>query len=146
MAARFDIWIPVIVLIFIHIIWAILSIIAGWKIFTKAGIAGWKIFIPLYNGYLFYKISWKASIFFLLLGLNFIGLFMILVSSTVLTYLSIFILILVNSISYCIYNYKLAKAYGYGLKFTLGLLVLNGLFLLILGFGDAEYVGNRKAQ
>ena len=45
----------------------ILTIIAMWKIFSKAGIAGWKALIPFYNGYLQYKLAWKGSIFWLFL-------------------------------------------------------------------------------
>ncbi|MBR1762543.1 MAG: hypothetical protein IJ731_04170, partial [Eubacterium sp.] len=35
---------------------AILSIIALWKIFEKAGEAGWKAIIPFYNAYTLVKI------------------------------------------------------------------------------------------
>lgn len=37
--------------------------------------------------------------------------------------------------------FKLAKAFGKGTGFGFGLLFLNTIFILILGFGDAEYIG-----
>ena len=35
----------------------------------------------------------------------------------------------------------LSKSFGYGVGFTLGLLFLSPIFVLILGFGDAKYIG-----
>ena len=40
--------------------------------------------------------------------------------------------------------YKLACAYGHGIGFTIGLFFLNPLFMLILGFGDSEYMGPQE--
>ena len=40
-------------------------------------------------------------------------------------------------------EYKLAKAFGKGFGFFLGLLFLNPIFKLILGFGDAQYQGRQ---
>ena len=38
------------------------------------------------------------------------------------------------------YN-KLAKAFGHGAGFTVGLIFLNVIFLLILAFGSSRYLG-----
>ena len=38
-------------------------------------------------------------------------------------------------------NFRLAKAYGKGIGFTLGLIFFPNIFTLILGFGSAKYVG-----
>ena len=35
------------------------------KMYRKAGVAGWKAFIPVYNTYNNYKISWNGKMFFL---------------------------------------------------------------------------------
>ena len=40
-----------------------------------------------------------------------------------------------------VFYVKLAKAYGKGGGFAVGLLFLNPIFLLILGLGKSEYVG-----
>ena len=37
--------------------------------------------------------------------------------------------------------FKLAKAFGQGVGFGFGLLFLNPIFVAILGFGNAEYIG-----
>lgn len=38
-------------------IFYILQVIAYWKIFTKAGEEGWKSIIPIYNGYVQYRLT-----------------------------------------------------------------------------------------
>ena len=45
---------------------------------------------------------------------------------------------IVITIMYCI---KLAKAFGKSTGFGVGLIFLNTIFILILGLGDAQYVG-----
>ena len=37
--------------------------------------------------------------------------------------------------------FKLAQSFGHGVGFTLGLIFLNFIFMLILGFGSDEYYG-----
>ncbi|NZA37287.1 DUF5684 domain-containing protein [Eubacterium callanderi] len=41
-----------------------------------------------------------------------------------------------------IQTHKLSKAFGHGAGYTIGLLLLRPVFILILGFGSAEYKGN----
>ena len=48
---------------------------------------------------------------------------------------------IVNIVVGIMVNFKLAKAFGKGTGFGLGLLFLNTIFILILGFGDTKYVG-----
>ena len=38
--------------------------------------------------------------------------------------------------------HKLSKAFGKGIGFTIGMVLLPGIFRIILGFGKAQYVGN----
>ena len=96
----------------------VLTIVAYWKIFTKAGQSGWKSLIPIYGLYTLVKIvdgnGWK----FLLFCIPF-----------------------VNIVYYIIFSLGMAKAYGKGTCFGIGLIFLNALFTLILGFGSASYVG-----
>ncbi len=96
----------------------IVMIIAEWKIFTKAGKPGWAILIPIYNVIVFLEIIGKPWWW--------IFLFMIPVLNIV------FLIIALNGLS---------KSFGYGVGFTLGLLFLSPIFVLILGFGDAKYIG-----
>ena len=81
------------------IIVAVLTIIATWKIFTKAGEKGWKSIIPLYNTYLFFKITWGNGWFFLLL-----------------------LIPIVNFVIYIVTLWKLAKVFGKGVGFFISIL------------------------
>lgn len=96
----------------------VLSIVAMWRLFEKAGEAGWKCIIPIYSTYILFKIvtgnGWKM----------------------------LFLLIPLFDIVYAIiFLFKLARAYGKGTGFGFGLLFLSTIFLLILGLGDSQYMG-----
>ena len=47
------------------IVMLVLTIIARWKMFTKAGEAGWKSLIPIYCDYTLFKIVWNAKSFWI---------------------------------------------------------------------------------
>lgn len=96
----------------------VLTLVAMWKIFVKAGKAGWKCLIPFYNVYCLYDIVWGKGWMFLLL-----------------------LIPIVNIVIQIMFVFKMAKAFGKGTGFGFGLLFLNTIFVLILGFGSAEYVG-----
>jgi len=97
---------------------AIIFIIAEWKIFTKAGKPGWAVLIPIYNIIVFLQIIGKPV-----------------------WWLILFLIPIVNIIFMIWAINMLSKSFGYGVGFTLGLLFLSPIFILILGFGDAKYVG-----
>lgn len=103
--------------IFILVI-VVLSIIAMWKIFTKAGKPGWACLIPFYSQYCLFDIVWGSGWLFLL------------------TFVPC-----VNFVIAIMLNLKLAKAFGKGTGFGLGLVFLNTIFILILGLGKDEYIG-----
>lgn len=125
----------------------ILTIIAMWKIFSKAGIAGWKALIPFYNGYLQYKLAWKGSIFWLFFGLVFAGavfsaVLMVLGEGYMilgtLLFLPILLFALIIQIKLCS---RLAKAFGKSTGFAVGLFFLSAIFFCILAFDKSEYQG-----
>ena len=138
------------VLCVIGIIYYILLVIAWWKLFTKAGEKGWKAIIPFYNFYTQCKLTWAPKFFWIIIGLavlsgilgavmqNMTGTGAVIVN---LVSLAASIAIIVLSI---ISEYKLAKAYGHGGGYTVGLVFLNFIFMLILGFGKSKYVGDWK--
>lgn len=101
----------------------VLLIIAEWKIFTKAGEKGWYSLIPILREYELCKIVDGKGIKFLLL-----------------------IIPVVNVVYGILLNFRMAKAYGKGTGFALGLIFLPNIFQLILGFGSAQYVGPRGEQ
>ena len=94
----------------------VLTVIAQWKIFTKAGKEGWKSLIPIYNTYTLLQILNMEPLLCLLMLLP----------------VSSFMLSIVMDV-------KLAKSFGKGTGFAIGLILLGPIFYMILGFGDAQY-------
>lgn len=127
--------------------WWILQIVANWRIFTKAGQAGWKSIIPVYSDYISYKIAWQTSYFWLtfILGIvaSCIGSANPDGESMMLTMIVALIRIVIGVIS-ILYSVKLARAFGRGTGFAIGLIFLQPIFLLILGLGDDRYYGADK--
>ena len=99
----------------------ILLLVAGWKILSKAGEPGWKAIIPFYNMYSMVKIADSSGWKFLL-----------------------FLIPIVGFIYDIIYSIRLARAFGKGKGFGIGLFLLPNVLSLILGFGNAEYQGPKK--
>lgn len=97
---------------------SVVIIVAMWKMFVKAGKPGWACLVPFYNNYCLFDIAFGDGWLFLLTlvpCVNFVFLIML--------------------------YFKLAKAFGQGTGFGFGLLFLNPIFMLILGFGKSEYIG-----
>jgi hypothetical protein len=93
------------------------AVIAGvWKVFTKAGQPGWGALIPIYNVVLLLQIA-KRPLWWLLLLL----------------------VPLVNMIVAVIVSIDIAKQFGKGPGFGLGLAFLGFVFYPVLGFSDARY-------
>ena len=100
--------------------YAILIIAAWWKIFSKAGQPGWAAIIPIYNWIVWCKIVGRPAWWVLLLLICF----------------PIFFIIL---------SIDLAKSFGKGVGFAVGLILLSIIFFPILGFGSATYQGPSAA-
>jgi len=94
-----------------------LIIVAGhWKIFTKAGEAGWMCLIPILNLIILLKIVRKPIWWIVLLCIP-----------------------LVNLVVAFLLTVELAKAFGQGVGFALGMIFLPFIFYPMLGFGSATY-------
>lgn len=103
--------------IFFIAVWAL--IIAGWwMIFSKAGEEGWKAIIPIYNTLILLKIVGREWWWLLLLLIPIVG-------------FVLWILVAVD----------LAKSFGRGTGFGLGLALVPFVWALILGFGSDTYRG-----
>jgi hypothetical protein len=94
----------------------ILMIVSLWKVYEKAGQAGWKSLIPIYNYVVFLNMIDKPVWWIILL-------FVPLVSVVVLIIMHI----------------ELAKRFGKGVLYGLGLCFLPIIFFPLLAFGDATY-------
>ena len=124
----------------IVLIWYVLQVIAYWKIFTKAGEPGWKSIIPIYNQYIQFRISWKIPyMYWVWLACLVAGAMLGSINSWV-AYIGA-IASLASTIIGVIALIKLAKAYGHGVGFAIGLIFLNPIFMMILGFGSSQYLG-----
>ncbi len=97
-------------------------IAAMWKVFTKAGKAGWLVLIPIVNVYQLLKIAGRPGWWLILL-----------------------IIPLVNLIISILVSMDIAKSFGKGAGFGLGLAFLGPIFYPILGFGSATYKGPAAA-
>jgi hypothetical protein len=97
-------------------------IAAMWKVFTKAGKAGWLVLIPIVNVYQLLKIAGRPG-----------------------WWLILFIIPLVNLIISILVSMDIAKSFGKGAGFGLGLAFLGPIFYPILGFGSATYKGPAAA-
>ena len=132
-------------------IWYILVLVARWKVFDKAGIAGWKSLIPIYSDYCTFKISWKTSfVWIMLVGGAIAGAVSNRISAisesgeavpVLLSLLSTVLGLAITAIN-LVMNIKLAKRFGHGTMFGLGLTLLTPVFTLILGLGSSRYHGN----
>ena len=106
----------------IGLIVGVLMIAAMWKVFSKAGQPGWAAIIPIYNIYVMCKIAGRPGWWLLL-----------------------FLIPLVNFIIIIIICIDIAKNFGKGAGFGLGLAFLGIIFWPILGFGSAQYQGGAGA-
>lgn len=104
----------------IDIVLSVLIIAGLWKVFTKAGQPGWAAIIPLLNMYFLCKVAGRPGWWLLLLLICF-------------------------PIFYIIVCIDVAKRFGKGVGFALGLIFLGFIFFPILGFGSAQYQGGAPA-
>ena len=123
---------------------AVLTVIAWWRLFSNAGQAGWKSVVPVLNVYTLYKICWKPVCFWLALlssaAAAVCGVFIDLEQPQTALALAALALIALSGVLYIVMNFKLAKAFGHGVGFGLGLMLLHTLFVMVLAFGTSRYV------
>ena len=124
----------------------IIQIISYRKIFTKAGQQGWKCLVPILSQYTAFKLAWKPSMFVAAVITVFADAAFITLASLFaeLTFVLMWLIMLASAaalIMYAAFTHKLSRAFRHGVGFTLGLLLLQPVFLLILAFGSSEYHG-----
>ena len=127
--------------------WWLLQIIANWRIFTKAGEAGWKSIIPIYGDYISYKIAWQPAYFWLTFILGIVSSYLqgtLETGESLTVYVLVILIKIILVVISIMYSIKLARAFGRGTGFAIGLIFLQPIFMLILGFGDDRYYGPDK--
>ena len=96
----------------------VVMIASLWKVFAKAGQPGWAAIFPIYNAIVLLQIIGRPLWWIVLLMIPLVN--------------------VVVGILVCI---DLAKCFGKGTGFALGLAFLGVIFYPILGFGSARYLG-----
>jgi len=96
----------------------IILIASFWKVFSKAGQPGWASIIPIYNIIVMLQIVGRPWWWILLL-----------------------LIPIVNLVIFIIISIDMAKSFGKGAGFGIGLFLLGIIFYPILGFGNATYQG-----
>ena len=104
------------IVVLIELALVILAIAGMWKTFEKAGQPGWGAIIPFFNIYLLCKIAGRPG-----------------------WWLILFLIPFVNFIMLIIVSIDIAKNFGQGVGFGIGLALLGFVFYPLLGFGDATY-------
>ncbi len=94
----------------------VVFIIGVWKTLEKAGQPGWGGLIPIYNLYLLTQVAQKPGWWVIM--------FFIPIANIVFSIL--------------LYN-EIAKRFGQGVGFTIGLILLPAIFFMLLGFGNYTY-------
>lgn len=117
----------------------VVMVIAFWQIYVKAGEPGWASLVPFYSQYVLFKITWGNGWLFLIpTGLTFVS--QVLERAGTGNFLA-FPIYLASCAIGIMTVWKLAKAFGKGGGFAVGLFFLSPIFLCILGFGSARYLG-----
>ena len=114
---------------FVSVIFGILVIavcvamIAGmWKVFVKAGQPGWGCLVPIYNLILLLGMAGKPT-----------------------WWIVLFLIPLVSLVAAVLVSIEIAKKFGQGTGYGLGLAFLPMFFFPMLGFGSAQYQGAKPA-
>jgi len=108
-------------IIIFGIMTAVIEIVGAWFMFEKAGEPGWAAIIPIYNYLIGIKIAGKPWWYILLM-----------------------LIPVVNLVVYIIILDGLAKSFGKGTGFTVGLFFFRFIFIPILGFGKATWSGDKS--
>src|SRR6185436_6816575 len=100
----------------------IVVVIAGlWKTFEKAGHPGWAAIVPIYNIYILCLIAGKPAWWIIL-----------------------FFIPIVSIVMSLLVSLDVARNFGKGAGFGVGLWLLPMIFYPMLGFGDAQYIGSQQ--
>ena len=94
----------------------ILVVTGAWKIFEKANQPGWGALIPIYNMILALRVAGKPGWWVILMFVP-----------------------LVSFVIWILVAAGIARNFGKGVGYTLGLIFVPVAFIPLLGFGNAEY-------
>jgi hypothetical protein len=96
----------------------VLLVVGTWRVFQKADRPGWWAIIPIWNAVVLLQISGRSGWWVLGYAVPLLNLFV-----------------------YIRWGIEMAQSYGRGIGFAIGLILLEPLFLIILGFDSSRYLG-----
>ena len=105
-------------ILLIYLVVIVFEYAAAWIMYSKAGQPGWAVIIPFYNVWVLLKIVGRPGWWIIL-----------------------FFIPIINLVIWIIVALDLAKSFGKSTGFAIGLIFLGFIFIPILGFGSARYVG-----
>ena len=115
----------------------LLLAIGRWQMFEKMGQPGWKGFIPIYSDYVLYGSCWETAFFWVALAASAVCAIGGADSRSLLVSLAG----IVAGVMEASLALRTSRSFGHGILFALGLMLLNPLFVLYLGFGPDRYWG-----
>jgi hypothetical protein len=110
-------------LLIVGFVLAVVVMAAMWRVFAKAGQPGWAAIVPIYSTVVLLQIVGRP-----------------------LWWLILFFIPVVNIVIGIVVCADLARSFGKGPGFAVGLLLLSFIFFPILAFGDARYLGPAGAH
>jgi Family of unknown function (DUF5684) len=96
----------------------VVLVVGTWRVFRKADRPGWWSIIPLWNAIVLLQITGRSG--WWVLG---------------------YFVPLLNLFVHIRWGIEMAQSYGRGIGFAIGLILLEPLFLVILGFDGSRYLG-----
>lgn len=106
------------IFVVVYLVFIVFEIASVWIVFAKAGRPGWAAVIPFYNLYVLCKVGGRPGWWWIL-----------------------YIIPIVDIVVSLVVSFGVAKHFAKGTGFAVGLWLLAFIFLPILAFGPAEYVG-----
>jgi hypothetical protein len=101
----------------------IIMLASVWKVFSKAGEPGWAAIIPIFNLYVFVKISGKP-----------------------IWWMVLYFIPVANLVAWIVTSMAVAERFGKEMLFGLGLCFLGFIFFPLLAIGDAQYEQDHFAK
>ncbi|MCW7940560.1 hypothetical protein AAW14_00365 [Streptomyces hygroscopicus] len=111
-----------IVMLAVALLLLVFETAALWRVLAKAGRPGWGAIIPIYNLYLWLKVAKRPG-----------------------WWLILYLIPGVNIIVHIVVSIDVARLFGKGTTFGVGLWLLPWISVPILGFGSARYLGPNPA-
>ena len=143
---------PVITAITIALVFYAFSVLALWVFFKRIGEKPYKAFIPFYRDYLLFRYCEMehSGIIFVILSVITAIIRLIPVEDTSSLVNTKRIILLIPELVTTVFDFLLARAiakkFGKGSGYILGLFFLPNIFRLILGYEDDQHEENKKAS